>query len=397
MSRADRIAFIAPRFSPKGTVGGAETLLKALAEQVAATGREVTFLTTCARDHFSWANAREPGSETCNGMTVRYFPVDEDRDLETFLTTQGKIDRRLPLPRAEEEAWVDNSVNSSALVQHLRDHGEAYDRIVLGPYLFGITIKAARLHPDKTWLVPCLHDEPFAYLAVIRDLFAGVAGCLFNTRPEQALAERLYRYPGTKGSVVGMGLEPFEADPTAFAKARGIDTPYVMYSGRRETLKGTPLMTHYLHVFRQRTGRDIKLVFTGTGDIEAPDDLRPHILDAGFVSEQEKREAMAGATAFIHPSVNESLGIVLLEAWLARTPALVHGAGAVLTDQCRRSGGGLWFRVYPEFEEMLLYLLDHPEAANRIAEAGRDFVLREYTWPAVLDRLFLALDQPPTA
>ena len=39
---------------------------------------------------------------------------------------------------------------------------------------------------------------------------------------------------------------------------------------------------------------------------------------------------MAGALAFCHPSVNESFGIVLLESWLARTPALVHAGSDVL-------------------------------------------------------------------
>lgn len=394
MSEARRIAFVCPRFSPEGTVGGAETLLKALAEQAAAAGREVTFLTTCAKDHFTWANAREPGTEQVNGMTVHYFPVDGDRDLEVFLTHQHRIDRKVRLSREDEEAWVAHSVNSTPLYDHLREHGDRYDRILAGPYLFGITIRAARIRPEKTWLVPCLHDEPFAYLAVIREMFQQVAGFIFNTRPEQALAERLHGQPSDKGTVVGIGLEPFEADPEAFARRRGIAAPYVIYSGRRETLKGTPLLTHYLHVFRERTGRDVKLVFTGSGEIEAPEELRPNILDVGFVSEQDKHEAMAGAVAFIHPSVNESLGIVLLEAWLARTPALVHAAGEVLTDQCRRSGGGLWFRVYPEFEEMLLHLLDHPESAAKLAEAGRAFVLREYTWDAVLTRLFSALDRP---
>ncbi|MCP5489151.1 MAG: glycosyltransferase family 4 protein [Verrucomicrobia bacterium] len=395
MTTARRIAFVSPRFSPEGTVGGAETLLKALAEQAAAAGRDITFLTTCAKDHFTWNNVREPGTETVNGMTVHYFPVDESRDIEVFLKHQNRIDRRIPLSREEEEAWVDNSVNSPALYDHLRTYGDRYDRILVGPYLFGITLKVARIHPEKTWLVPCLHDEPFAYLAVIQDLFEQVGGFIFNTRPEQALAERLYRQPSAKGTVVGIGLEPFEADASAFARKHSITTPYVLYAGRRETLKGTPLLTQYVQVFRERTGREITLVFTGSGDIDAPDALRPHMLDVGFVSEQEKHEAMAGATAFIHPSVNESLGIVLLEAWLARTPVLVHAAGHVLTDQCRRSGGGLWFRVYPEFEEMLSYLLDHPDIAARMGDAGRDFVLREYTWDAVLRRLFQAIDTTP--
>jgi glycosyltransferase involved in cell wall biosynthesis len=100
---------------------------------------------------------------------------------------------------------------------------------------------------------------------------------------------------------------------------------------------------------------------------------------------------MAGAAAFIHPSVNESFGIVLLEAFLARTPGLVHAKGEVLRWQCERSGAGMWFRHYPEFESMLLRLLDDADLRGRMGDAGRAYVLREYNDRAIGDRLFSAL------
>ena len=390
MTAPRRIAFVAPRFSAQGTIGGAETLLKALAERTAAAGVAVDFLTTCASNHFTWANDVPPGVQSVNGLNVHFFPVDGDRDVSTFLEVQGRIDKGLRVGAEAEQAWIRNSVNSRALLDHLRAHGGDYDRIVLGPYLFGVTWFGAQVHPEKTLLVPCLHDEVFAYLDIMHTLFGAVRGFLFNTAPERDLARRLYGVPEAKCAVVGLGLDDFAADPRAFAARRGLTAPYVVYSGRREPLKGTPLLCSYLDTFRQRTGRDVKAVFTGSGPIDPPPELAPHVIDVGFVSEQEKHEAMAGAVAFIHPSINESLGIVLLESWLARTPALVHAKGVVLQDQCRRSGGGLWFKTYPEFEECLLTLLDRPDLRQALGESGRRFVLNEYSWPAVQRRLFAA-------
>lgn len=392
MSRAQRIAFIAPRYSEQGTVGGAETLLKALAERCAAAGREVDFLTTCARDHFTWKNEVPPGEKTFNGVRVHYFPVNEDRDVEKFLAVQGQIDKGVRVTREEELTWIQNSVNSRALMDHLHANIGTYDRLVAGPYLFGITWFAATTFPDKMALVPCLHDEVFAYLGIMKEMFLGVRSLLFNTHPERELAERLYGTDAKKSSVVGLGLDPFDADPAACAKKLGLTAPYVMYAGRRETLKGTPLLCEYLSVFRDRTKRDIHIVFTGSGPIEAPEALQPAIHDLGFVSEQEKRDAMAGAKVFIHPSVNESLGIVLLEAWLAGTPGLVHANGVVLRDQVRRANGGLWFKHYPQFEEALARLLDDEPARRALGASGREYVLREYSWPAVERRLLEALD-----
>lgn len=389
MSRAYHIAFVCPRFSEQGTVGGAETLLKNLAQRAAAAGRQVAFLTTCAESHLTWENTRPAGQKRVGNLDVHYFPVD-DRDVGGFLRIQQAISHRGHVTPGDEETWIRNSVNSTALYDHLR--AVDYDRIVAGPYLFGLVYFASQVRPEKTLLVPCLHDEPFAYLGIMQKMFGSVAGFMFNTEPEQELARRLFRVPDAKCAVVGMGIEPFEASPRAFTARRGITKPYVIYSGRREGGKNTPLLCEYMQAFRERTGKDIQIVFTGSGPIEAPPELVPHILDLGFVSEHEKHEAMAGAVAFIHPSVNESLGIVLLESWMAGTPALVHAGSAVLQWQCRRSNAGLWFRHCPDFEEELRLLLDNADLRRRMGEAGRRYVLREYAWPSVEKRLFAALE-----
>lgn len=391
MARANRIAVVCPRFSEAGTVGGAETLLKRLAELAAEDGRQVSVLTTCATSHFTWENTIPAGSRRAGKLDVHFFPVDADRDVGAFLRIQQAISQRGVFTVEDERAWIRNSVNSRPLLGHLRE--QEYDRILAGPYLFGLTFFAAQAHPGRTILVPCLHDEPFAYLEIMKELFGTVGGFAFNTEPEHDLARRLFGLPPEKCAVVGMDIEPFEADPAAFARARGLDRPYVIYCGRREGGKGTPLLCEYMQAFRERTGEDVKLVFTGSGPIEAPAELQPHILDVGFVSEREKHEAMAGAIAFIHPSVNESLGIVLLEAWLAGAPALVHAGGEVLRWQCRRSDGGLWFRHYPDFEQELLLLLRQPELRRRMGAAGRKHVLREYSRAAIQKRLFAVLDR----
>ena len=392
MPTAQRIAFLSPRFADGATVGGAETLLRRLAERAAAAGREVTFLTTCATDHFTWANVLPPGERRVGGITVRCFPVDTTRDVPAFLAVQNRISRLVPVSRDEELVWLKNSVNSEALYAHLRKEGHAYDRVIMGPYLFGLVYFASRLLPDRTMLLPCLHDESFAYLTAIREMFESVRGCLFNTAPERDLAARLYRIPPAHSSVVGMGLDPFFADAERFRRARGLRQPYVLYSGRREPLKGTPLLMDYLAVFRERTGHDVKLVLTGSGPIEPPPALAPHIIDLGFVSEQEKHDAMAGAVAFCHPSVNESLSIVILESWLAGTPVLVHANSEVMRYQCRQSNGGLWFRNYPEFEESLLMLLKRPDLRTAMGASGKRFVESEYAWSTVEARLLAALD-----
>lgn len=394
MHRAERIAFVAPRFSESGTVGGAETLLKNLALRASRRGRSVELLTTCASDHRTWANARAPGEQRVEQITVRFFAVDP-RDAHKAARLEAAMNRGVALSDVEEQEWLRNSVNSRALYEHLRNHAGEYDAIVVGPYLFGVSYHAALIAPEKTWLVPCLHDEAFARLRLMRTQFESVAGVLFNSEPEMELALELFSLSSAKCRIVGMGMDPFDADPRAFAARRQWTAPYVIYSGRREDGKGTPLLCDYMAAFRARTGRDVKLVFTGRGDIPAPPELWPHVLDLGFVSEEEKHEAMAGAVAFTHPSIMESFGIVLLEAWMAGTPALVRADSRVLRWQCERSAGGLWFRNYIEFELELMALLDRPALRNALGRAGREYVQREYAWPAIEKRFLDAVDSLP--
>ena len=231
---AERIAFVCPRFAEGATVGGAETLLKALAQQAVAAGHRVTFLATCAQNHFTWANELPPGPRRIGALDVIFFPVDADRDTQAFLRVQDAISRRSHFTEADEQTWLRNSVNSRSLCNYLQEHGDEFDWIVMGPYLFGLVYFASRLASAKTLLVPCLHDEGFAYTRAFREMFRSVAGCLFNTEPERALARRLYDLPESSGAVVGMGLDPFEASPDAFARNHGLTAPYVIYAGRRE-------------------------------------------------------------------------------------------------------------------------------------------------------------------
>lgn len=395
MNPARRIAFVTPRLAEDGTVGGAETLIRALANRAAHTGRDVTLLSTCARSHVTWANELPPGPRPGGGpLRVILFPVDPGRDPDAFARAQAAVSRGQASP-ADEDAWLAHNVRSSALEQHLRDADPPYERVVAGPYLWGLTLAVARLMPERTLLLPCLHDEPFARVRAVAGMFGSVSGLIFNSEPERELAARLFRFDPARASVVGMGLDPFNADPQAFAASRQIHAPYVIYSGRREPMKGTPLLLDYMAAFRSRTDRDVKLVLTGSGPIAPPDSLAPHTIDVGFVSEEEKHQAMAGALAFIHPSVNESLSIVLLESWLAGTPALVHAEGTVLRDHCRRSRGGLWFANYPEFEEELELLIGNPGLRRTLGGLGKRYVMREYAWPTVESRLLAALDRPP--
>jgi glycosyltransferase involved in cell wall biosynthesis len=102
--------------------------------------------------------------------------------------------------------------------------------------------------------------------------------------------------------------------------------------------------------------------------------------------------AFAAAAAVVQPSTNESFSRVLMEAWLASTPVIANAGGEVLAWHCERSGGGLTYANDQEFLECLRFVAEAPDAAAALAAAGRAYVLSNYTWPLVLDRMEASLD-----
>lgn len=401
--RRPRLAFLSPRLAEDGAVGGAETLLFNLASLASKAGFDVEFLTTCARNHFTWANELEPGETFRDGIKVVRFPVNETRDGALFLSLQSRISQGETFSDGLEGTWFENNVRSGAMMDYIRNN--AFSRIVAGPYLFGLAVEAARLFPNRTLLVPCLHDEPFARLRCISAMFRSVSGFCFNTGCEMKLAESLYglhlRAPGDASAspagqpaaVVGFAIDPFGFSPSRGRELAGTNEPFLLFCGRREPLKGTPMLLDYWAAFRRtHPGSQLKFVFTGSGEIDTPEDLRADVIDLGFVSEQDKHDLMAAALAFCHASVNESLGIVLLESWLAGRPALVFSKGQVLTSQTMASGGGLWFANCAEFIGEVEWLIDNPAAAAALGSAGHRWTVANYSSAAVSSRLTALLE-----
>ena len=306
--------------------------------------------------------------------------------------TRGELDRRIrrgqPLSLEEEERWLRAGPASAAMEEDLRGRGPELDAVVALPYLAATTYFAFRAVPERFFLVPCLHDEPFARLSTTRLMLARARGVLFNTAPERELARRLA--PSlARSAVVGLGFDPpVAADPEAFRARYGVSGPFAVFVGRLEQDKNVPLLVRYFLRYQERRRSELELLLVGGGDVEPPASAQVRRLSIDWAD----RDALLGAASLLfQPSLNESLSIVMMQAWLCGTPIMVHAGGEVSTYHCRRSNGGLWFASYPEFEEMVGRLEADQELRRALGANGREYVRREYGWPAVLDRFEAAL------
>jgi glycosyltransferase involved in cell wall biosynthesis len=384
-----RLAIVAPRYGP-GIVGGAETLCRDYAERLRAAGHDVEVLTTCARDHFTWRNELPAGRTVIEGVAVHRYPVTITKDWATVTTLHARLDAGFRLDEASERRWVENTGHSEPLLGGIAEVAKRVDAVLFAPYLFASTVFGARVAPERSLIIPCLHDEAYARFGIVQETLRGVAGLIFNSAPERDLARSLLGDALPDNRVVGVGFdEPAALDPAAWRQRTHIDGDIVSYAGRREIAKNFPLLLQWMTAYNQSLSRcgPATLAAMGSGDVRAPRSARRVVRDLKFVSQHEKLEAFAASVATAQLSLNESFSYVLMESWLAGTPVLVHADCAVTRTHCEESGGGLWVREAETFAAALDRLRADPALRDRLAANGGRYVRTHYSWPAVLARL----------
>lgn len=392
MSRS--IAFVIPRYVR--SMGGAEALCAALGRALQADGCLVTILTTCAADNRTWANEMPPGPFCEEGLSGIRFMVDE-RNLERWIPLQIRLSDGAALTIDEQLDWLEHSVTSSGLLAHLTEWGHTFDAILFAPYLFGTTFWGSQVHPDRSVIIPCLHDEAAAYLPAIRAMLRSVRGVIFNAQAERMLAERLHG--ALRGGVVGMGFDPI---PVAIEEhlepLLPPDEQYLLYLGRKETGKNAHVLIDHFCAWKDRSPDTlpVKLVICGGGsfsDLHRPRAAeREDIIDLAHVSEHDKSRLIKGAIALVQPSTNESFSIVLMEAWRLGVPVVVHGLCPVTKEHVEQSGGGLFFSNQRDFGGVIDRLIADAPLRNVMGQSGRRYVAQEYAWPTVIERFYRVLD-----
>jgi glycosyltransferase involved in cell wall biosynthesis len=380
-----RLAFVVPRYG-LGVLGGAETFARQFAEHLARDQFATTVLTTCARDLLTWRNEYPPDETEVGGLRVLRFPVDHrGRDVRLFQHLTRRANRGEPLSHDEQTAWLENAAHSPDLYRHIARQGDGYDLLLFLPYLFATTLYGSAILPDKSVVCPCLHDESYAYFEDVRAMLQTVRGLMFISATEQDLAqERLgVRHPLAR--LVGFGLDEPKSDGERFRRKFGIPAPFLLYAGRLDPTKNVLQLISYFLAYRQsRPDRELKLVLVGSGPLPLPS--HPDLLPLGFLESQDLRDAYAAATILCQPSLLESFSIVLMEAWLAGTPVLVHGQCPATRYHVLQSNGGLYFTSAAEFTGALDWLLNNPQQRRRLALQGQAYVRQRFNWPATLVR-----------
>ena len=366
--------------------GGAELHARYIAERLSAHA-DVRVLTTCARDYVTWRNEWAPGEERVNGIPVERFAVARERDTIDFRDRSARLfhDRHSV---QDELGWLESQgPTSPTLMKRLTRVADECDFVLLFSVRYSPAFYGARFAARKAVLVPTAERESSLGLSIFPPIFRGVRAIMYNTFEERALITALSSNTHVPGVVVGVGSQiPDAVDPERARNKFGLHNPFVIYVGRIDANKGCADLFRNFIEYTDRLSRPLDLVLIGTPVLPIPQ--HPRIKHLGFVADQDKFDAIAGAEVLVMPSPYESLSMVALEAWALGRPVLASARCDVLVGQCVRSNAGLYYEDAREFAAALDRILSDPALAATLGHNGRAFFARNYSWP-VIERTYL--------
>ena len=371
--------------------GGAELHARYIAERLSQHA-QVEIFTTCASDYITWRNELSPGIDNVNGIVVHRFPVRKERDPADFgYWSQQVFERTHSL--SDELRWLKSEgPTSPALIRQISRSTNDYDYFLFFSYRYFHAYHGIRTVSSRAVLVPTAERDPALGLAIFGQTFRGVRALMYNSYEERALIQGVSKNYDVPGVVVGIGSEvPAHASTQRFRGKAGISSPFALYVGRIDENKGCVEMFEFFQRYLQHVSTKFHLVLIGNPVIPIP--AHPHIHHLGFVTDEEKFDAMAAADLLIMPSYFESLSMVTLEAWAIGLPVLVNGNCDVLRGQTIRANAGLYYENYEEFSEALHVLETHESLQRQFSRNGRAYFDEHYKWETIEQKYLSMFEQ----
>ncbi len=393
------LAIVTPWFG-RDLKGGAEQQSWQVATRLARRGHTVEVLTTCSSSfHDDWAvNHLRAGLSQDQGVKIRRFQVDR-RDRDTFDRVNGLM---LSLPSSElhpgvspinlEDAAIfcDENINSNQLLNYLESQQNYYQAFLFIPYLYGPILKGLPLVASRAFLQPCLHDEVYAYLPQVVNIFHKAQGLLFISEGEAQLAKHLYG-PGiiAKSIVAGAGVEAGQYYNDAISKIGDFlvkQERFILYLGRRASRKNTNLLVMAYAAFKHKhPDSSLRLVLAGPGNTSF--NGVPGLVDLGLVEESQKEALLANCLALFQPSQNESYSRVIMEAWFYGRPVAAYRdcLATAMAVECAQ-GGWLaeteieWAELLAEIDQM------GDEQLAKYGANGQAYAKENAVWDQVIER-----------
>lgn len=383
-----RIAFVNQRYGKE--VNGGSEYYTMLMTQKLKEHYEVEVLTSKALTYEKWEDYYKEDVEDIDGVRVRRFSVKRKRSrilqrlLKILISRFGRNTLKMT------EAW--NKILGPyvpELVKYIREHKDEYDAFIFVTYMYYPAVFGMREAAEKAIFVPTAHDEYCIYFKLYEETFRLPRKIVFLTPEERDFVHALFHNEKIDSEVIGVGIDPpADADEESFLEKYEIEGEYLLYAGRVDAEKGCDEMFAYFQRFIEKRS-DLQLVVIGKAYMDIP--KHDNIRYLGFVSEEDKYNAIKGAKMLWLPSRFESLSIAVLEAMALGVPVIVNGKCEVLRGHCERSGGGESYFDYKGFEDGIRRIAG--EEYSDYSENARRYIDECYMWDDVIGKWMGKIEQ----
>lgn len=379
-----KVAIINQRYGSEVN-GGSEYYTKKLAEHLNEY-YDIEVLTTTALNYDTWEPYYSAGVELEEGIYIHRFQVAKTRNVIAFKFI-NKMVRLFPIFRKLlEPMWIiSQGPYCPQMISYIKDHKDDFDAFIFVTYLYFTTTVGLPEVSEKAILVPTAHDEYCIYFRVYEEIFRSPKGIVYLTEEEKKFTEQLFDNHYIPHEIAGSGIDISDnVTGEIFKKKYGIESDYVIYVGRVDTSKNCDELFKYFSEFNKRKHGTLELVVVGK--LMMPEPKNEQIRCLGFISEEDKKSAIAGAKALIMPSEYESLSLAVLEAMAIGIPVMVNGACSVLVGHCKKSGAGITYKTYEQFEKGIVSLIQDDMKYQKMSAAGKLYVSENYNWDRTVEK-----------
>jgi glycosyltransferase involved in cell wall biosynthesis len=374
-----RITFVTRRYWP--AIGGVERVAMSLGECLCRQGHEVKVVAQCVDEgpfgrmtHIIRENKRF-ARFVRNGVEVVQFRPSRPR--RAALMPLGL--ELIPFAGRISNRWMRRytslyyaAVVESTLTSLLADADIVH---VLGGEVMAVAaVRSARRLGKPVAVTPFAHPGEWGLDSGSIRAYREADLVIATTRADADV----YRGIGVESDrleIVPLPVPALTREQVAQAPMDGgsselADAPLVVFLGARRPTKGVEILLEAAPLV-WRTHPQARFAFVGPGAPLAQEDQR--LIDVGPVSDAERTLWLARANLLCLPSISESFGLVVSEAWSQSTPVVVSDI-PVLRELVESSGGGLLAqRDAPAMAAAIGSLLDDPQRARTMGAAGREY------------------------
>jgi glycosyltransferase involved in cell wall biosynthesis len=330
-----------------------------------------------------------------DGIPVRRFPTNLGAQ-RLFKWAHRKV-QRWPRSSVISRLWVHASPYGLGMREALEAERDKHDVIYLFHYHSGAAHRLVDVAPLKTIVHPWIHNEAILRSRAVAKLLATPTLVTLNSAEEAVVAIRArVGFSTVRTAVIGNPVHELAAEGDISPAVRdAASQPFILFIGRLIAEKNLAKLVDWHVAANDREDTKIELLAVGKGPLLEKLGPRKGVIQLAAVSEGEKAYLLRRCLALVNPSKLESFSLVVMEAWRAGRPVIVHEACDTTAGHVLRCSGGFAVGDAEGYARALDALLADPIGAARMGGAGMRYVAENFSEAAIARNLSSILDRFP--